>query len=56
MGKGSKGFEASSRGSENNWLGPCKAHHVGVSAEEDRGGAKGAVGEGEDAATESLTL
>jgi hypothetical protein len=34
-------------GSENNWLDTCEAHHVGISPEEDRGGAAGTVGEGE---------
>jgi len=46
MGKGSEGTEASSGESENNWLGSCKAHHVGGSPQEDRGGTAGAVGEG----------
>ena len=47
MGKGSEGIEASSEGSENNWLGSCEAHHVGISPQEDRGGTAGTVGEGE---------
>jgi hypothetical protein len=48
VGKGSKGTEASSSGSsENDGLDTCEAHHVGVSPQEDRGGAAGAVGEGE---------
>jgi hypothetical protein len=46
MGKGSEGTEASSGESENNWLGSCKAHHVGIRPQEDRGGAAGTVGEG----------
>jgi hypothetical protein len=45
MGKSSKGTEASSGESENNWLGSCKTHHVGISPEEDRSGAAGTVGE-----------
>jgi len=34
------------KGVENNWLGSCKAHDVGVSPEEDCGGAADEVGEG----------
>jgi hypothetical protein len=45
VGKGSEGIEASRRGSENNWLGTCEAHHVSVGPEEDRGGAAGTLGE-----------
>ena len=30
MGKGWEGIATSSRGSENNWLGTCEAHHVSV--------------------------
>jgi len=41
MGKGWEGIEASG-GS----LGSCEAHHVGISAQEDRGGTAGTVGEG----------
>jgi len=47
MGKGSEGIAASSRGSENNWLGTCQAHNVNFSPQEDRGGTAGEVGEGE---------
>ena len=45
MGEG--GVEARSGGSENNWLGSCETHHVGIRPEEDRGGTAGEVGEGE---------
>ena len=54
MGKGPEWTVASSI--EDNWLGPCQAHHVGISPQEDRGGPNGEMGEGEDATTESLTL
>jgi hypothetical protein len=47
MGKGSEGTEASSGESKNNWLGSCKAHHVGISPQEDRGGTAEEVGAGE---------
>jgi hypothetical protein len=43
MGKGSKRIEASS----GNRFGNREAHHVGVSPEEDCGGAAGAVGASE---------
>jgi hypothetical protein len=43
MGAGSEWIAAS----EANSLGACEADHVGVSPQEDRGGTKGAVGEGE---------
>jgi hypothetical protein len=46
MGKGWEGIATSSRGSENNWLGTCEAHHVDFSPQEDRGGSAGKVGEG----------
>jgi hypothetical protein len=42
MGEG-PGWIAASEGSDG--LGSCKAHHVGVSPEEDRDGAAGEVGE-----------
>jgi hypothetical protein len=54
MGEGSEWIEASKKRSEDNWLGSCKAHHVGISPQEDRSGTKGAVGEGEGSATEPL--
>ena len=44
MGEHSEGIAASSGGGENNGLGSCQAHHVGISTTEDRGGAAGAVG------------
>ena len=44
MGEGSEGTRACS---ENKWLGSCKAHVVGISAEEDRGGTAEEVGEGQ---------
>jgi hypothetical protein len=44
MGEGSEWIEASE---DSDGLGSCKAHHVGVSPEKDRGGAAGEVGEGE---------
>jgi hypothetical protein len=43
MGKGSEWIAAS----ENDGPGSCKAHNVGISPQEDRGGAAGTVGEGE---------
>jgi hypothetical protein len=43
MGEGSEGTRACS---ENNWLGSCKAHHFGSRTQEDRSGAKNAMGEG----------
>jgi hypothetical protein len=42
MGEGSEGTRACS---ENNWLGSCKAHHFGRRTQEDRGCAKGEVGD-----------
>jgi hypothetical protein len=47
MGKGSKGIAGKSGGSDNNWLGNRKAHHVGISPQKDRGGTKSTVGKGE---------
>jgi len=44
MGKGREGIRAN-EGSDG--LRSCKAHHVGVSPQEDRGGTAGAVGAGE---------
>jgi hypothetical protein len=44
MGEGSE-WIAAREGSDG--LGSCKAHHVRLSPQEDRGGTKGAVGEGE---------
>jgi len=41
VGARSKGIATS----ENDGLGSCKAHNVGFSPQEDRGGAKGKVGE-----------
>ena len=41
MGEGTEGIAPS----EKNWFGPCEAHHVGISPQEDRGGTKGEVGE-----------
>jgi hypothetical protein len=52
VGKGWKRIEASSRGSENNCVGICEAHHVGISPQEDRGGTAGKMGEGEGASEE----
>ena len=42
MGKGTERIEASS----GDCFGPCQAHHVGISPQEDCGGSAGAVGEG----------
>jgi len=42
MGKEPKGIAARS-----DRLNDCEAHHVGISPQEDRGGATGTVGEGE---------
>jgi len=47
MGECSEGIAASSGGSEDNWRGSCKTHHVGISPQEDCGGTKGTVGQGE---------
>jgi hypothetical protein len=47
MGECSKGIATSSGGSENNRRGSCKTHHVGISPQEDCGGTKGTVGQGE---------
>jgi hypothetical protein len=47
MGAGSKWIEASSGDSENDWIGTCEAHDVGISPQEDRGGAAGTLGTGE---------
>jgi hypothetical protein len=52
MGEGSEGIAASSGGSENNGLGSCEAHHVGISPQEDRGGSKSEMGEVEGRAEE----
>jgi hypothetical protein len=49
MGKCSETVAANA-GGEVNGLGSCKANHVGISTEEDRGGTTGKVGEGEGAA------
>jgi hypothetical protein len=46
MGKAAEGIAANGRG-EDNGLGSGEAHHVGISPQEDRGGAAGEVGEGE---------
>ena len=43
MGEGSERIAASE---DCDGLGCCKAHHVGVRPQEDRGGTAGAVGEG----------
>jgi hypothetical protein len=51
MGKGSEGI-AINRDSEDNGLGSCEAHHVGISASEDRGGTAGKMGEGKGTAEE----
>jgi hypothetical protein len=45
MGKGSEGIAASSGDGEDNGPGSCKAHHVSISPEEDRGVSAGTVGE-----------
>jgi hypothetical protein len=37
MGMGPEGIAASSGDSEDNGPGSCKAHHVGISPQEDRG-------------------
>jgi len=50
MGEGSEGTRACS---ENNWPGSCKAHHFVSRTQEDRSGAKSAVGEAEGGAEES---
>jgi hypothetical protein len=50
MGEGSEGTPACS---ENNWPGSCKAHHFVSRTQEDRSGAKSAVGEAEGGAEES---
>ena len=44
MGEGSEGTRACSK---NNWPGSCKAHHFVSRTQEDRSGAKSAVGEAE---------
>ena len=46
MGKDSKGIAASSKRSENDGLGTCKAHHVSIGPQEDRRCSKSEVGEG----------
>jgi len=56
MGKGWEGIAASSRSSENHWLGTCKAHDVSISPEEDCSGAEGTLGEGKGAAEEESRL
>jgi len=56
MGEGAEGIAASSRGSENNGLGSCEAHHVGISPQEDCGGAAGEVGEDTGEAEEGCCL
>jgi len=47
MGECSERIAASGAGSENNTRGSCKTHHVGISPQEDCGGTKGTVGQGE---------
>jgi tRNA(Arg) A34 adenosine deaminase TadA len=49
MGEGSEWIEASG----GNCFGSCQTHHVGISPQEDRGGAAGEVGEGEGGEEES---
>jgi hypothetical protein len=44
--QGSEWIEGSKR-SENNWLGSCQTHDVGISPQKDCGGAAGEVGKGE---------
>jgi len=44
MGEGWEGIAPSSRGSEDNWVGTCKAHDVSIGQKEDRGGAAGQMG------------
>jgi hypothetical protein len=46
MDEGSEWIAASR--SENNRLGSCEAHDLGISPEKDRGGTAGKVGEGEE--------
>ena len=48
MDEGSEGIASS----QNNGLGSSEAHHVSISPQEDCGGAKGEVGEGERAEEE----
>jgi hypothetical protein len=45
MGKDSQGTEANSSSGETQCLGTCEAHHVGISPQEDCGGAEEKVGE-----------
>jgi hypothetical protein len=52
MGKCSETVAANA-GGEVNGIGSCQAHHVGISTEEDRGGAAGTVGEVQGAAITS---
>lgn len=52
MGEGSKGVAAG----EGNCFGSSKAHHVGVSPQEDRSGTAGEVGEVESKAEEESNL
>jgi hypothetical protein len=44
MGEGSEGVAASSCDNEENGVGSCEAHDVGVSPKENRGGTAGKVG------------
>jgi len=45
MGVRAETVAASSGGNSENGLGSSQAHHVGISPKENRGGAKGTVGE-----------
>jgi hypothetical protein len=49
MGEGSEGSEASE---DSGGHGSCETHHVDFSPQEDCGGAKGTLGEGEGGAEE----
>jgi len=45
MDEGSEWIATITSGSKKKWIGPCKAHNVSISPEEDRRRTKGAVGE-----------
>jgi len=53
MGEGSEGIAASSGDSENNGLGSCEAHNVGISPQEDRRRSKSEMGEVEEGSVAS---
>jgi hypothetical protein len=56
VGEDSEGNAPRCRGDENNCHGSREAHDVGISPQEDRGGAKGEVGEGEGGAEEGVNV